>query len=158
MDVQYLQIVSGEDLERMAMNGGKAKLAKYLRGRYVFMDRYLVPKKPGKMAHRKLWEQYEHDMRQIGERKAEIKKIKESGKYIIYRGDKYVVSINNDSYYVLSGNNEKDPVMLEEVLHSARPHTYAGRHVMGMPNNIFVPFLGKMYILSFETGYYKSIN
>lgn len=158
MEVQYLQIVSGADLERMVQEGTKGKLVKYIKKRFVFRDRYSVPKKPGKMAHRKLWEQYEFEMRKIGERKADIKKIKESGKYVIYRGDNYVVSIYNDSYYVLSGNNEKEPVTPEEVLYSDRPQQFAGRHVAGMPNNIYVPFLNRMYILSFNTGDYKAIN
>lgn len=157
MEVQYLAIVSGDVLEQLATEG-KGKLSKYLRNRYAFMDRYTVPKKPGRMAHRKLWEQYEFDMRKIGEHKAESKRIKDSGKFIIYRGDSYVVSISNDSYYVLSGNNEKEAVMIDEVVHSERPQSYAGRHVQGMPNNIFVPFMGKMYVLSFSTGYYKAIN
>lgn len=158
MDVQYLQLVSGEDLERLSKEGRKNKLANHLKKKYVFMDRYTIPKKPGKMAHRKLWEQYEFEIRQIAEKKVQLKQIRESGKYIIYRSDTYIVSINNDNYYVLSGNNEKEAVTVDDVLHSERPWTFAGRHVVGMPNNIFVPFLGKMYILSFETGYYKAIN
>lgn len=158
MDVQYLQIVSGEDLEKLSKEGRKNKLANYLKKKYVFMDRYTVPKKPGKMAHRKLWEQYEYEMKKIGEHKARLKEVKKDGKYVIYRNDKYVVSINNDSYYVLSGNNEKEAVMIEDVLRSDRPQSFAGRHVVGMPNNILVPFFGKMYVLSFETGYYKAIN
>lgn len=158
MEVQYLQVVSGKDLEELSHGGRKDKLATYLKKKYVFMDRYTVPKKPGRMAHRKLWEQYEFEMKKIGEHKARMKEVRESGKYIIYRGDMYVVSINNDSYYVLSCSNEKEPVMIEDVLHSERPQSYAGRHVQGMPDNIFVPFFGRMYVLSFATGDYKAIN
>ena len=158
MDVQYLHLVSGQDLENMCKSDAKSKLSKYIVKHYVFLDRYKVPTKPGKIAHRKVWEQYEHDMRKVTEARNRVKEVKESGKYILYRDSHYVVSIDNDTFFILSGYNEKEPVSMLDVKASETPKVFSGRHVLEMPNNIYVPFCGKMYTFSLETGYYKSLS
>lgn len=158
MAVEYLQPIKGCDLEAACNDPVNAKLANYIKKHYVFADKVDFPKKPGKMATRRIWEDYEKKRNDVEKQKQLLHQRKADGIFTLYRQNTYVVSVSGLKYYILSGNNEKEPVSMLEVLRSGQPKKYAGRSVMEMPGNIYVPFFEGMYTLSMNTGYYKRID
>ena len=158
MEVEYLHPITGRDLEAACNDPVNAKLAKYIRKHYVFADKVDFPKKPGKMATRRIWEDYEKKRREVDAEKKLLYQRKADGIFTLYRQTTYVVSVTGLKYYILSGNNEKEPISMLEVLRSGHPNQYAGRTVLEQPGNIYVPFLGSMYVISMSTGYYKRID
>ena len=157
MQLEYLTPITGRELEMACNDPVNSKLAKYISKHYVFDDRVDFPQRPGKMASRKIWEDYEKRRRDVAQIKADLHARKEKGIFTLYRNNTYIVSVDGDKYYILSGNNEKDAVPVDEVKHAQNPVMFAGRRVQGNKTCMYVPFCGAMYTLSLDTGYYSRI-